>query len=313
VLGRQTETSNSILFAAYNSCFTDQIDLQSLSSITFRPSKLKQITRELARLRDKLKMPQETDAPREDIRATTEQMNEILYREEMLWLQRSRINWLKEGDRNTKYFHHRAVWRARKNKIAKLRDDNGIVQITPTEMQRMAVSYFKSMYTRDPSLDDEVITSLIQEQVTQEMNIHLCKDFSEEEISNALFQIGPIKAPGPNGFHARFYQRNWELLRTEVIKAVKRFFDTGEMPENVNDTSIVLIPKVEHPMELKEFRPIGLCNVLYKVVSKCLVNRLRPILGNIISENQSAFVPGRMITDNALLAFECMHYKKCVD
>jgi hypothetical protein len=80
------------------------------------------------------------------------------------------------------------------------------------------------------------------------------------------------------------------------------------MPECVNDTSIVLIPKVEHPMKLKELRPIGLCNVLYKVVSKCLVNRLRPILGDLISENQSAFVPGRMITDNALLAFECMHF-----
>jgi hypothetical protein len=239
-------------------------------------------TRELARLRDKLKYLQDTDAPREEIRATTGMMNEILYREEMLWMQRSRINWLKEGDRNTKYFHHCAVWRARKTKIAKLRDDNGVVQTTPTEMQRMAVSYFKSMYTRDPSINDEVITSLIQEQVTPEMNTQLCMDFSDEEISDALFQIGPIKAPGPDGFHARFYQQNWGLLRTEVIKAVKRFFETGVMPECVNDTSIVLIPKVEYPVELKEFRPIRLCNVLYQVVSKCLVNRLHPILGDLI-------------------------------
>ena len=87
-----------------------------------------------------------------------------------------------------------------------------------------------------------------------------------------------------------------------------KFFETGQMPRGVNDTSIVLIPKVDHPHELKEFRPISLCNVLYKIISKCLVNRLRPILGEVISENQSAFVPGRLITDNALLAFECLHY-----
>jgi hypothetical protein len=141
-----------------------------------------------------------------------------------------------------------------------------------------------------------------------EMNEQLCKDFTDEEISNALFQIGPIKAPGPDGFLARFYQMNWDLMRADIIRAVRHFFDTGHMPEGTNDTSIVLIPKTDNPMELKDFRPIGLCNVIYKVVSKCLVNRLRQLLGDIISENQSAFVPARMITDNALLAFECMHY-----
>jgi hypothetical protein len=129
-----------------------------------------------------------------------------------------------------------------------------------------------------------------------------------EEVSDALFQIGPLKAPGPDGFPARFYQRNWDVLKEEIIQGVLKFFESGQMPPGVNDTSIVLIPKVDHPQELKDFRPISLCNVLYKIISKCLVNRLRPILGDVISENQSAFVPGQLITDNALLAFECLHY-----
>jgi hypothetical protein len=132
-------------------------------------------------------------------------MNELLYKEEMLWLQRSCIDWLREGDRNTKFFHQKAVWRARRNKITKLRDSDGVTQTVPTEMQRMAVSYFKSLYTRNPSLDSTPITSLIPEQISEEMNESLCKDFTDEEISDALFQIGPIKAPGPDGFPARFY------------------------------------------------------------------------------------------------------------
>jgi hypothetical protein len=89
---------------------------------------------------------------------------------------------------------------------------------------------------------------------------------------------------------------------------VKLFFATGNMPEGVNDTSIVLIPKVEQPETLKDFRPISLCTVVYKVIAKCMVNRLRPILGEIVSINQSAFVPGHLITDNALVAFECLHF-----
>ena len=69
----------------------------------------------------------------------------------------------------------------------------------------------------------------------------------------------------------------------------------------------MLIPKVVYPESLKDFRPISLCNVVYKVVSKCIVNRLRPILQDIISANQSVFIPDRMITDNALIDFECLH------
>jgi hypothetical protein len=97
------------------------------------------------------------------------------------------------------------------------------------------------------------------------------------------------------------------LLKEDVIKAVLEFFDTGQMPDGVNDTCIVLIPKVPYQESLNDFRPISLCNVSYKIVSKCIVNRLRPLLHDIISPSQSAFIPGRMITDNALIAFECLH------
>jgi hypothetical protein len=97
------------------------------------------------------------------------------------------------------------------------------------------------------------------------------------------------------------------LLKEDVIIAVLEFFDTGQMPDGVNDTCIVLIPKVPYPESLKDFRPISLCNVIYKIVSKCIVNRLRPLLHDIISPSHSAFIQGRMITDNALIAFECLH------
>jgi hypothetical protein len=194
------------------------------------------------------------------------------------------------------------VWRARKNKIKKLKDDDGNWQSTPSDMERMATSYFKELFTRDPSLISDDLVGLFQGKVTPEMNEALCKDFSDEEIGDALFQIGPLKAPGVDGFPTRFYQRNWATLKAKVVNAAKVFFATGRMPDSINDTTIVLIPKTDNPETLKDFRPISLCTVLYKVLSKCMVNRLRPILGELISKNQSAFIPGRLIIDIALVA-----------
>lgn len=73
-------------------------------------------------------------------------------------------------------------------------------------------------------------------------------------------------APDTEGFPACFYQRNWAVLKTGIIVVVLEFFATGSMPDGVNDTTIVLIPKVPHPKDLKDFRPISLCNVVYKIV-----------------------------------------------
>jgi hypothetical protein len=92
-----------------------------------------------------------------------------------------------------------------------------MVQDTPSEMERLATSYFKTVYTRDPSIHARPVVDLFAEVISEETNENLCKPFSMEEISDALFQIGPLKAPGPNGFPARFYQRNWEVLREEII------------------------------------------------------------------------------------------------
>jgi hypothetical protein len=136
------------------------------------------------------------------------------------------------------------------------------------------------------------VVRMFEPMISDEMNIGLCKDFSAEEISDALFQIGPLKAQGPDGFPAQFFQRNWEVLKSDVVKAVQKIFESDTMPPGVNKTSIVLLPKKDDPKVLRDFRPISLCNVIHKVVSKCLVNRLRPLLQDIRAPMHSAFILG---------------------
>ena len=124
----------------------------------------------------------------------------------------------------------------------------------------------------------------------------------EEEIKSALWSLKPFKAPGPDGLHCGFFQRFWLVVARSVLEQVGKIFVERKMPEYLNRTHIALIPKVQGPETLGNYRPINLCNTVYKVVTKIIVVRLRPFLDKLISPLQSAFVPGRKSVDNAIIA-----------
>jgi hypothetical protein len=174
-------------------------------------------------------------------------------------------------------------------------------------MEGMVQEFFKNLYTTDSNVSPDGLIQNFDQRISDDDNRDLCKEFTDDEISAALFQIRPLKAPRPDGFPVRFFQRNLLLRKLGIIRGVKKLFEMGQMPLPMNEIAIILIPKKIELELLKDFRPISLCNVIYKVVAKCLVNMLRPLLHDIIEPTQSAFTPSRMITNNALIAFECLH------
>jgi hypothetical protein len=119
--------------------------------------------------------------------------------------------------------------------------------------------------------------------------------------------MDPLKAPGPDGFPACFFHQNWEILHQEVCDAIMYFFDTCNLDASINATVIALVPKIKNPIAVTDFRPISLCNVVYKILSKILANRLKGILPCIISGSHSAFISDRLITDNIIVAYETLH------
>jgi AraC-like DNA-binding protein len=244
---------------------------------------------------------------RVEIRRIADRMDELLYCEEMIWLQHSRISWLREGDRNTRYFHMQEKWHAGKNKIKKLKCGDGSWCDALDEMKSMSRDYFADLFTADLGVCPNQILNHVVPKINDEMNEGLCKELPEKEIADAMFQMRPLKAPGLDGFPACFYQRHWDTMSKDVVAMTQQLFSDGVLLEGINDTAIVLIPKGNNLEELKEFRPISLCNIIYKLISKCIVNRLRVLLDDVISPEQSAFVPTRWIIDNALIAFECVH------
>ena len=148
----------------------------------------------------------------------------------------------------------------------------------------------------------------VRTKVTTSMNQWLTRDFTKSEVRFALKQMYPLKAPGPDGMPPLFFQKFWNISGEVVTATVLNFLNHGVSPPNFNKTHIVLIPKVKEPKKVTEYRLISLCNVVYKIASKSIANRLKKILPSIISDTQSAFVHGRLITDNVLLAFETIHH-----
>lgn len=125
-----------------------------------------------------------------------------------------------------------------------------------------------------------------------------------EEIQKVLFAMPNNKSPGPDGFPCEFFKSTWSILGHDFIVAVQSVFKFGFLPKGVNSTILALIPKKIDSMQMKDYRPIACCNVLYKVVSKLLANRLKLLLPRIVCENQSALIKGRLLMENVLLASE---------
>ncbi|CAM8911363.1 unnamed protein product [Rhodiola kirilowii] len=251
----------------------------------------------------------ETNAAREQ--EITNELDDWLLKEEMMWKQRARVEWIKYGDRNTAYFHARASQRRKRNWIHKLSDDQGVMVTEAEGIANIISDYFTTLFSSSSDsgqVEWEEELAYVQPRITWEMNDNLTRDVSEEEIRRAIFQMGATKAPGLDGFSAIFFQSNWNLIKADFIKEVQGVFKELRLDANWNLTQIVLIPKVKEVTRMTELRPISLCNVSMKVVTKILANRLQLILGEVISLNQSAFIKNRMIFDNFIIAHEVSHY-----
>ncbi|XP_048595626.1 uncharacterized protein LOC125577794 [Brassica napus] len=178
-------------------------------------------------------------------------------------------------------------------------DEEGLVAI--------ATSYFRQIFESSNPEDIEEALAQVPTTITGAMNENLTAPVTEWEVKLALFAMHPEKAPGPDGMTALFYQKFWDIVKDDLTLMVNNFLIEGTVVNGLNDTNICLIPKTAKPNDMAQFRPISLCNVSYKIISKVLCQRLKKVLPGLISETQSAFVAGRQISDNIMIAQEMFH------
>lgn len=190
-----------------------------------------------------------------------------------------------------------------------LQDETGMWRDRETGLHELMESYFQGIFSSMGANCEEVLKE-IQPGITEVHNGILLERAEEKEVKAALFSMDPDKAPGRDGYTPGFYQKCWPVVGRDVTEMVNAFFRTGKLPDRLNDTVLVLIPKKKSPVGMGDLCPIALCNVLYKIIGKVMANRLKTLLPLVVSENQSAFMKGRLISDNVMISFEVLHYLK---
>ncbi|XP_038973168.1 uncharacterized protein LOC103699679 [Phoenix dactylifera] len=230
----------------------------------------------------------------------------LLRQHEIFWRQKSRVQWVNEGDRNTRFFHRTTVIRRQRSMIHSLRDGSGRRVEGEPAVGQVLLDFFRARWTEDggPGADDHF--PRVDVGIANDENTTLVRPVSAEEVQEAVWALAADKAPGPDGFFPFFFRRYWGIIRGAVIEAVQCFFTQAAMPEDWKATFITLIPKRQEAVEPGHFRPISLCTTLYKVVARIMVGRVKPLLPSIISQEQGAFIAGRNISHNVMLAQEMM-------
>jgi hypothetical protein len=161
-------------------------------------------------------------------------------------------------------------------------------------------SHFTNIFsTSNPPIDSKMLDlfSLI---ISEEENVILRSIPTEEEVVEALSSLGSTKAPRPDSFTVLFYRKYWDFVKKEVLQSIWNFFQNNSLTRNQNHSFIALIPKLSGSHTTNQFRPISLCNIVYKIISKILANRLKVHLHRIIYPLQSAFVPNKNIQDKTI-------------
>ena len=129
----------------------------------------------------------------------------------------------------------------------------------------------------------------------------LTQQVTEEEIKNALFNIGEDKSPGLDGYSFFFFKKAWDIVGRDFVAAVLEFFSSGQILKQINHSVLALIPKSKESDKVEDYRPIACCNVIYKVISKILALRLAPVLITIVDPAQAAYVQNRKMLENIYL------------
>lgn len=180
-------------------------------------------------------------------------------------------------------------------------------------IEKEITNYFKDIL-KEPAGNREVairaITQHIPRIITEEHNNKLLQPTSLKEIEEAMNQLKDGKAPGLDGFTANFYHEFWELIKEEVWELVEESRSMHWILPALNTTFIALVPKRAEPSKPENYRPIALCNVIYKLITKVIANRLKPLLPLLISPEQTDYVEGRQILDGIILSNEVIHSLK---
>ena len=203
----------------------------------------------------------------------------------LTWKLKSQTNWVLYGDSNTKFFHAISSGRRNHNTIWSLEDEEGHCIQDEHALKEMGKRYFAQIFSDDKQtclLTQLQVVSLYPSMVSQVIAPNLIAPVTLSEIESALKSFKKDRSPGLDGWPVEFYLHFFELLGNELLHAIECARTSGYITPSLNSTFIALIPKKDKPPTFANFRPISLCNLLYKLIAKLIAVRLKPFLDSHI-------------------------------
>lgn len=237
-----------------------------------------------------------------------EELIAIYNKEEVMWQTRGGERWLLEGDANTAYFHGVANGRKRKCLIRSLQDNGEVISETGDLMVHIT-NYYKNLFGSERQSTIRLHQDLWDpnSKISVEENEELTKPFTVTELEEVVMSMRDGSAPGPDGFSSVFFKFFWHQIKGVLIEMLQDL-RSGQLDLfRLNYGILTLIPKIKGANNIKQFRPICLLNVVYKIITKTLTLRLNRVANKVISPKQSAFVPGRFILDGVVVIHEVLH------
>jgi hypothetical protein len=228
--------------------------------------------------------------------------------EEAKWAQRAKGKYIQEEGDNTKYFHLIANGKHRKKKIFQLEQDEGTI-IGEENLRVFISEYYKGLFGAPPQNHFTLLKDRIQDipQLAPKEKDLLSADFTESKVEEAVMQMKKNKAPGPDGFPAEFYQVFWDTIKDDMM-AMFYQLQARDLPLfRLNFGIITLLPKKEDASHIKQYRPICLLNVSFKIFTKVGANCITRMAQKIIKPTQTAFIPGRNILEGVVVLHETIH------
>jgi len=237
-----------------------------------------------------------TEADSASLSALERNRSSILREQELAWRLRSRATWLKSGDSNTKYFHNLASLNRSKKSIWSIdSEERGTVRGIE-EIKAEAVSFFKSQYKASSALNlpDKITTAgLYPTYFSTEEVTEIYNPVTLSEIKDILIHFKRERSPGPDGWTTEFFIFFFDLVGEDLLQMVEDSRLKGHISGSLNSTFLVLIPKTDSSLSFNDYRPISLCNLVYKLISKVIANQIKPFLGRRLSADQLGFLKGR--------------------
>lgn len=237
-----------------------------------------------------------------------ENLQKILRDEELHWQRRGGERWILEGDSNTGYFHKCANGRKRKMQITFL-EYEGQCLIEPQLLREHITDYYKQLFGSVELADIHLEPDMwpTAQQLSQQDREALIRPFCMEELDYALKEMRNNTAPGPDGFNVEFFKAFWPLIRGDIKEMLDKLFAGVLDLRRLNYGVIILILKVKPTINIKQFWPICLLNVIYKIITKVLTIRLTAVVDKVINHFQTAFIPGRNILEGVVILQEVLH------